>query len=204
MRPVGLVYASALVSIKLRDFADAADKRRGVRVVLLQLIGPNAQAERLLTYLRAELARLATGRSMAMPRWKRQGREEPPRDDAACGLQLIDPAPRPRVMRPMRCRPASACPRGRLRLEPARRRLDALGQPLRHPRPGRDTRRSGRHQRRHRPPALGLRQSRQPNADQVEASVIEARLRALVYARQGMLAEMLPGRYIPPDVELPN
>jgi hypothetical protein len=37
----------------------------------------------------------------------------------------------------------------------------------------------------------------------VEASVIEARLRALVYARQSMLAEMYPGRYIPPDIELP-
>ncbi|KAK6022972.1 hypothetical protein OSTOST_11308, partial [Ostertagia ostertagi] len=50
----------------------------------------------------------------------------------------------------------------------------------------------------------GLRQSRGPDADQVEASVIDARLRTLVYERQSMLAEMYKGRYIPPDVELPN
>jgi len=50
----------------------------------------------------------------------------------------------------------------------------------------------------------GLRQSRGPDADQVEASVIDARLRTLVYERQALLAEMYRGRYIPPDAELPN
>ena len=49
-----------------------------------------------------------------------------------------------------------------------------------------------------------LPDSRGPDADQVEASVIDARLRTLVYERQSMLAEMYRGRYIPPDVELPN
>ncbi len=50
----------------------------------------------------------------------------------------------------------------------------------------------------------GLRQSRGPDADQVEASVIDARLRTLVYQRQSILGEMFKGRYIPPDVELPD
>jgi predicted Zn-dependent protease len=50
----------------------------------------------------------------------------------------------------------------------------------------------------------GLRQSRGADADQVEASVIDARLRTLVYERQAILGEMYRGRYIPPDVELPN
>jgi predicted Zn-dependent protease len=50
----------------------------------------------------------------------------------------------------------------------------------------------------------GLRQSRSRDADQVEASVIDARLRTLVYERQAILGEMYKGRYIPPDVELPN
>ena len=129
--------------------------------------------------------RLATGRSMAMPRWKRSGQKSRPRMMQRVALQLIDPAPRPRVMRPMHCRPASACT-------------------PRTPTPGASSRLSGRAwasrciiraQAETRAAAgdingaidrlrSGLRQSRQPNADQVEASVIEARLRALVYARQ--------------------
>jgi hypothetical protein len=50
----------------------------------------------------------------------------------------------------------------------------------------------------------GLRQSRGRDADQVEASVIDARLRALVYECQSIVSEMYRGRPTPTDCRLPN
>ena len=46
----------------------------------------------------------------------------------------------------------------------------------------------------------GLRLSRAPGADPVEASVIDARLRALLYERRSQLQELYP-RGLPPDAE---
>ena len=48
----------------------------------------------------------------------------------------------------------------------------------------------------------GLNQSRGRNADQIEASVIDARLRSLIYERRQLMAELYP-RGAPPGAELP-
>ncbi len=203
---VGLVYASALASVKLRDFDRAADNLRECEV-LLQLIGHNAAASRMLTYLRAELAEVRKRPLEGYAALETLKDEKSrPLTMQRVALQLIDPTPEA-------AREAADALQTRVSLHPE----DAfawsqlalawtrLGQPLRAIRAQAETRAAagdinGAIDRLR----SGLRQSRQPNADQVEASVIEARLRALTYARQGMLAEMFPGRYIPPDVELPN
>ncbi|MDC6171267.1 hypothetical protein PO768_28015, partial [Paucibacter sp. XJ19-41] len=49
----------------------------------------------------------------------------------------------------------------------------------------------------------GLNQSRSRSADQIEAAVIDARLRQLLYERRQLLSEMYRGN-VPPGAELPN
>jgi hypothetical protein len=48
-----------------------------------------------------------------------------------------------------------------------------------------------------------LRQSRSRDVDQIEAEVIDARLRALLYQRRQLLSELYP-RGAPAGAELPN
>lgn len=211
---LGARYAAALASIKLRNFDRAEASLRSAELTL-QLLNPSpaetAAASRLLTYLRAELAE-ARGR---------------PADGIAALDKLAGEKSRPMLMERVALalasgpastagpalRDAADALQTHVSLEPndalAWHNLsliwEKLGQPLRAVRAQAETHAAagdlnGAIDRLR----SGLRQSRGPDADQVEASVIDARLRTLVYERQGILAEMYKGRYIPPDVELPD
>jgi predicted Zn-dependent protease len=210
---LGARYAAAFASIQLRNFDRAEASLRSAELTL-QLISPSpaetATAARLLTYLRAELAQ-ARGRPAdglaALDTLK--GEKSRPLLLQRVALALSGP---PATSGPA-LRDAAEALQTHVSLDPS----DALawsqlalvwtrlGQPLRAVRAQAETRAAagdinGAIDRLR----SGLRQSRGPDADQVEASVIDARLRALVYQRQAMLAEIYKGRYIPPDVELPN
>lgn len=207
---LGARYAATLASIKLRHFDRAEATLRSAEVTL-QLINPSpaetTAARRQLTYLRAELAQ-ARGRPMegAAALDTLQGEKSRPMLMQRVGLALASgEAPA--------LRDAADALQTRVSLEPkdslawAQLALiwQKLGQPLRAVRAQAEVHAAagdlnGAIDRMR----SGLRQSRGPDADQVEASVIDARLRALVYERQSLLAEMYKGRYIPPDVELPN
>ncbi len=207
---LGARYAAALASIKLRNFDRAEASLRSAELTL-QLVSPNAAetgvAQRVLTLLRAELA---------------QARERPADGFAALDTLKGDKS-RPVLMQRVALalvgpagpalRDAADTLQTHVSLDPSDAYAwsqlalvwDKLGQPLRAVRAQAETRAAagdinGAIDRLR----SGLRQSRRPDADQVEASVIESRLRTLVYQRQSMLAEMYPGRNIPPDVELPN
>lgn len=206
---LGARYAAALSSIKLRNF-DRADASLRSAELTLQLLAPSeaemAAASRQLTYLRAELA---------------QARGRPA--DGIAALDKLSEKSRPMLMQRVglalaagsepALREAAEALQTHVSLEPhdayAWSQLaliwGKLGQPLRAIRAQAETHAAagdlnGAIDRMR----SGLRQSRGPDADQVEASVIDARLRTLVYERQSLLAEMYRGRYIPPDVELPN
>lgn len=211
---LGARYAASLAAIKLRDFERAEASLRSAELSL-QLIAPSpaeaAAAARTLTYLRAELAE-ARGRPadgiVALDALK--GEKSRPMLMQRVGLALASvpmPAAGPAL------REAADALQTHVSLEPndalAWHELaliwEKLGQPLRAVRAQAETHAAagdlnGAIDRLR----SGLRQSRGPDADQVEASVIDARLRTLVYQRQGILAEMYKGRYIPPDVELPD
>ncbi len=211
---LGARYAAALASIKLRNFERAESTLRSAEVTL-QLINPSpaetAAARRLLTYLRAELAE-ARGRPMdgiaALDTL--QGEKSRPMLMQRVGLAL---ASGPAATAGPALREAADVLQTHVSLEPSDALAwhalalvwEKLGQPLRAVRAQAETRAAagdlnGAIDRLR----SGLRQSRGPDADQVEASVIDARLRTLVYERQAILGEMYRGRYIPPDVELPN
>ncbi|WP_416760141.1 M48 family metalloprotease [Roseateles sp. So40a] len=195
-------YTSALASIKLRDFA-RAEATLKTADALAGLLGADAGAKRLLVYAHAELE-LARGNS-------------------AAGFAALEPLKneRSRPMLMLRADLAQADPRPEVKREAAESLQtylslhghDALGwqeistlwqqlgQPLRSVRAQGESR-----------AALGdingaidrlrsaLRQSRARDSDQIEASVIDARLRALVYEQRQMLAEMYP-RGVPPGAE---
>jgi beta-barrel assembly-enhancing protease len=208
---LGARYAAALSSIKLRNFERAEATLHSAEVTL-QLINPSpaetAAARRQLTYLRAELAQ-ARGRPMdgiaALDTLS--GEKSRPMLMQRVGLALAAGPSSPML------RDAADALQTHVSLEPkdslawAQLALvwQKLGQPLRAVRAQAEVHAAagdlnGAIDRMR----SGLRQSRGRDADQVEASVIDARLRALVYERQSILAEMYKGRYIPPDVELPN
>jgi beta-barrel assembly-enhancing protease len=207
---LGARYAATLSSIKLRNFERAEASLRSAELTL-QLISPGpaemATATRLLTFLRAELAQ-ARGRSAdgiaALDRL--QGERSRPMLMQRVGLALASsggPALRDAadaLQTHVSLDPSDALAWSQLALI-----WEKLGQPLRAVRAQAETRAAagdlnGAIDRLR----SGLRQSRGADADQVEASVIDARLRTLVYERQSILGEMYRGRYIPPDVELPN
>ncbi|MFG6443043.1 M48 family metalloprotease [Roseateles sp. LKC17W] len=208
---LGARYAAALASIKLRNFDRAEATLRSAEVTL-QLINPSpsetAAAKRLLTYLRTELAQVR-GRPMegVAALETLRGEKSRPLLLQRVGLALAG-APGDAMLRD-----AADALQTHVSLEP----LDALawaqlalvweklGQPLRAVRAQAETRAAagdlnGAIDRM----SSGLRQSRRPDADQVEAAVIEARLRALTYERQALMGAMYPGRYIPPDARLPD
>ena len=211
---LGARYAAALSSIKLRNFERAETTLRSAEVTL-QLLKPSAAemaaASRLLTYLRAELAE-ARGRPMegiaALDTL--QGEKSRPMLLQRVGLAL---AAGPAETAGPQLREAADALQTHVSLEPSDALAwhelslvwEKLGQPLRAVRAQAETHAAagdlnGAIDRLR----SGLRQSRSRDADQVEASVIDARLRTLVYERQAILGEMYKGRYIPPDVELPN
>ena len=211
---LGARYAAALASIKLRNFERAEATLRSAEVTL-QLINPSpsetATATRLLTYLRAELAQ-ARGRPMegVAALDSLRGERSRPMLLQRVGLAL---ASGPASSAGPALREAADALQTHVSLDPsdalawAQLALvwDKLDQPLRAVRAQAETRAAagdlnGAIDRLR----SGLRQSRTRDADQVEASVIDARLRTLVYERQAILGEMYRGRYIPPDVELPN
>ena len=198
-------YASALASIKLRDFsrAEAALKTADA---LAGMLGAEPAARRALVLLRAEL--------------------EAARERPQAGLEALaalgPDASRPVLM--MRSQLARVDTRAELKREVAEQLQtkvslqpsDALawrelaqlwtqlGQPLRAVRALGEERAAlgdinGAIDRLR----SGLRQSRGAGADQIEAAVIDARLRTLVYERRQMIEDMYP-RGAPPGAELPQ
>ncbi|KQW46640.1 MULTISPECIES: M48 family metalloprotease [unclassified Roseateles] len=211
---LGARYAAALASIKLRNFDRAEASLRSAELTL-ELIGPSpvetASATRLLTFLRAELAQ-ARGRAAdgntALDRLP--GERSRPMLLQRVGLALAaGPAatsgPVLREAADALQTHVSLTPNDALAWSQLALVWEKLGHPLRAVRAQAETRAAagdlnGAIDRLR----SGLRQSRGADADQVEASVIDARLRTLVYERQSLLGEMFRGRYIPPDAELPN
>nr|WP_295076997.1 M48 family metalloprotease [uncultured Roseateles sp.] len=202
---LGARYASALASIKMRDFARAENALRSAELTL-QLLGPDERASRDLRYLRAELA---TAKGQAG-------------DGFAALAGLAGERSRPMLMQ--RAQLAMVDSSG---IESARQAADdlqtyvslnprdpgawaqlaqlwdRLNQPLRALRAQGEVRAAmgdlnGAIDRLR----SGLRQSRGRDADQIEAAVIDSRLRALTYERRQLLAEMYP-RGVPPGAELP-
>jgi len=198
-------YASALASIKMRDWARAESAIKTANV-LLDMLGPDARARRLLVYLRAEL--------------------EAARSQPVAGLAALAPlaGERSRPMLLMRAQLALVDTREAQLRENAEALQthvslhaqdagawsslgllwDKLGQPLRAVRAQAEAQAAmgdlnGAIDRMR----SGLRQSRGREADQFEAAVIDARLRALLYERRQLLADMYP-RGAPPGAELPN
>jgi len=197
-------YASSLASIKMRDFPRAEAALKQAQALLDEQAPGDAAAQRILRYLGAELA-LARG-------------------DASAGFAALDAIPdKGRVMMLERGQMALMSKQsGALRdaadrlqthvtLDPHDATAWALlaqiwtqlDQPLRAVRALGETRAAvgdlnGAIDRLR----SGLRQSKARDADQFEASVIDARLRALMYERRQLLAEMYP-RGVPPGAELP-
>lgn len=195
-------YASVLASIKLRDFSRAESTLKTADA-LVGLLGADPGARRLMAYLRAELE-LARGQT-------------------AAGFAALEPlkGERSRPMMMLRADLAQADGRVDIKRESAEslqtwlslNSHDALAwqeiatlwqqldQPLRSVRAQGEAR-----------AALGditgaidrlrsaMRLSRGRDSDQIEASVIDARLRALIYERRQLLAEMYP-RGVPPGAE---
>ena len=197
-------YASALASIKMRDFARAENALRSAELTL-QLIGNDARAERLLRYLRAELNQ-ARGRAS---------------DGYAALKPLVDERSRPLLIQkaqlakvdpnPASVREAAEALQTYVSLNPMDplawaelgQLWNKLDQPLRAIRAQGEERAAmgdlnGAIDRFR----SGLRMSRGREADQVEAAVIDSRLRSLVYERRQLLAELYP-RGVPPGAELP-
>lgn len=205
LEQLGARYTSALASIKMRQWPRAESALRQAEV-LLGLIGPDARSTRALALLRAELAQ-ASGQ-------------------VAAGWAALAPlsAERSRVLLMQRAQMAMA-DRGAERMRAAAEDLqthvslqpldagawaqlaqlwERLGHPLRAVRALGEARAAagdlnGAIDRLR----SGLNQSRDREADQVEAAVIDARLRSLLYERRQLLADMYP-RGAPPGAELPR
>ena len=201
---LGARYASALASIKMRDWPRAENALRSAELTL-QLLGGDGRASRALVYLRAEMAQ-ARGR-------------------AADGIAALRPlaSERSRVLLLQQAQLAmvdGGLESARLAAEALQTQVsltpndpqawtqlaqlwDKLGQPLRAVRAQGEARAAagdlnGAIDRLR----SGLRLSRGRDADQVEASVIDSRLRTLIYERRQLIAEMYP-RGAPPGAELP-
>ena len=198
-------YASTLASIKLRNFPRAENTLRSAELTL-ELLGSDARASRALRYLRAELA---------------QAREQAA--DGYAALKPLGDDGRSRVMLLQRASLAMVDPR----LESARNASDdlqtqvslhpndalawtqlaqlwdKLGQPLRSVRAQGEARAAAGDLK----GAIdrlrsGLRLSRGRDADQIEAAVIDSRLRTLLYERRQLLAALYP-RGVPDGADMP-
>lgn len=198
-------YTSALASIKLRQWPRAESALRQAEM-MLKLIGPDERSSRMLLLLRAELAQAsaqpAAGWAALAPL---QGDRSRVLLMQRGQLAMADGSAEP-------ARQAAEALQTHVSLQP----LDAgawsllaqlwarLGHPLRAVRALGEARAAagdlnGAIDRMR----SGLNQSRGREADQVEAAVIDARLRSLLYERRQLLAEMYP-RGAPVGTELPN
>jgi predicted Zn-dependent protease len=188
----------------MRDFGRAENALRSAELTL-ELMGRDAAAERLLRYLRAELnqarGQAADGYAALKPL---AGERSRPLLIQQAKLARVDP-------NPASVRAAAEALQTYVSLNPqdplAWAELAALwtklDQPLRAVRAQGEERAAmgdlnGAIDRFR----SGLRQSRGREADQVEAAVIDSRLRTLLYERRQLLAEMYP-RGVPPGAEMP-
>ncbi|QPF76826.1 M48 family metalloprotease [Roseateles sp. DAIF2] len=202
---IGARYASALASIKLRNWPRAETALRSAEQ-LLELIGNDARARRALVLLRAELAlaQEQSGAGFAALAPLEQDRSRP--------LQLLRAQLALYDAQPEVARQMAETLQTRVSLVPSdatawgllAQLWQKLGQPLRAVRALGETRAAvgdlnGAIDRLR----SGLNQSRGRDADQIEAAVIDARLRSLVYERRQLLAELYP-RGAPPGAELPQ
>jgi predicted Zn-dependent protease len=197
-------YASALASIKMRDFPRAENALRSAELTL-QLIGNDVRAERLLRYLRAELSQ-ARGRASDGYAALKPLAEERSRPFLIQKAQLAKVDPNPASVREAAealQTYVSLNPMDPLAWAELGQLWNKLDQPLRAIRAQGEERAAmgdlnGAIDRFR----SGLRMSRGRDADQVEAAVIDSRLRSLVYERRQLLAELYP-RGAPPGAELP-
>ncbi|WP_428510720.1 M48 family metalloprotease [Roseateles sp.] len=198
-------YTSCLASIKMRDFPRAARALESAEQQL-QLLGNDPKALRLLRYLRAELAQAQarTGEGFAaldtLPREKSR-----PLLMERSRLALVDPRgpESAREVADALQTWVSLNPKDVLAWSQLGLLWEKLEQPLRAVRALGEARYAmgdlgGAIDRMR----SGLRQSRGRDADPVEASVIDARLRTMLYERRQILIDMYP-RGIPPGAELP-
>ncbi len=195
-------YASALASIKLRDFSRAETTLKTADAIA-GMLGADAGAKRMMVYLHAEFE-LARGKPAAGMAALEALKDERSRPLLMMKAELAKADERPEVKRAV----ADSLQTwlslngndalGWQEIAPLWQQLD---QPLRSVRAQGEAR-----------AAMGdivgaidrlrsaSRLSRGRDSDQIEASVIDARLRTLVYERRQMLAEMYP-RGVPPGAE---
>lgn len=198
-------YASALASIKMRDFARAEAALRTAQQ-LLQSRSADTRAQRLLVYLRAELSAAQEKSESGYQALATLGGEKSrplliERAELALAgadtLRLRESADELQTHVSLNGQDAQAW--GLLA-----KLWTRLNQPLRAVRALGETRAAigdlnGAIDRLR----SGLRQSRGQNVDQIEAAVIDARLRSLVYERRQLLEEIYR-RGVPPGAELPD
>ncbi|UXH78181.1 M48 family metalloprotease [Roseateles amylovorans] len=195
-------YTSALASIKLRDFS-RAEATLKTADALAGMLGADPGARRLLTYLHAEL-NLARGQPAAGFAALEALGNERSRPLLMIKSDLAQADGRPEIKRD-----AADALQTHLSLNGhdalAWQEISTLWQQLNQPL--RSVRAQGEARA-----ALGdingaidrlrsaMRQARGRDTDQIEASVIDARLRSLLYEQRQMLAEMYP-RGVPPGAE---
>ncbi len=191
---LGARYASALASIKLRDWA-RAERAITAAEQLLQGLGGDARAQRDLVYLRAELAQAHKQPEAGMEALTALGAERSrPMLLARANLSLEAPGAAPaRAAADDLQTWVSLHADDMLAWNTLAQLWTRLGQPLRSIRAQAEGRAAvgdlgGAIDRLR----SGLRQSRSPNADQIEVNVIDARLRTLTYQRRQRLAELYP------------
>lgn len=201
---LGARYASALASIKLRNWPRAETTLRSAEQ-MLSLLGEEPHARRALVLLRAEMAlaqeQAGAGYAALAPL---AGDRSRPLMMQRAQLALFDSdlAPAREAADALQTH-VSLQPRDALAWGLLAQLWQKLDQPLRAVRALGETRAAvgdlnGAIDRLR----SGLNQSRGRNADQIEASVIDARLRSLIYERRQLMAELYP-RGAPPGAELP-
>lgn len=195
-------YASALASIKLRDFSRAETTLKTADAIA-GMLGADVGAKRMMVYLHAEFE-LARGKPAAGMAALEALKDERSRPLLMMKAELAKADERPEIKRAV----ADSLQTwlslngndalGWQEIAPLWQQLD---QPLRSVRAQGEAR-----------AAMGdivgaidrlrsaSRLSRGRDSDQIEASVIDARLRTLLYERRQMLAEMYP-RGVPPGAE---
>ncbi|MFY8119121.1 MAG: M48 family metalloprotease [Roseateles sp.] len=201
---LGARYASALASIKLRNWPRAETALQSAEQ-LLELIGDEARARRALRLLRAELAQAQeqSARGYAALAPLAQDRSRPlMMQRAQLAIYDADLQPAREAAETLQTH-VSLNPRDALAWNLLAQLWQKLDRPLRSVRALGEARAAlgdlnGAIDRLR----SGLNQSRGPQVDQIEAAVIDARLRSLIYERRQLLAELYP-RGAPPGAELP-
>ena len=198
-------YASTLASIKLRNFPRAENTLRSAELTL-ELLGGDARASRALRYLRAELdqarGQAADGYAALKPLGNDGGSRVMLLQRAS--LAMVDPRlESARDAADSLQTEVSLHPNDALAWTQLGQLWDKLGQPLRSVRAQGEARAAAGDLK----GAIdrlrsGLRLSRGRDADQIEAAVIDSRLRTLLYERRQLLAELYP-RGVPDGADVP-